>query len=131
MQVYRQAQRYTDSFLDLQKLVKLAPDDAELLEQLQEAARLCLHETDDGSKVRIWHSQTSCSVSCICCLQAYSRFILHYAVTGKLCVNMLQHAVFLFSACNCLAPVCSTAVHSVPSLCQTWCCISWQVQHIM
>ena len=58
-QVYRQACQYTDSFLDLQKLVKMAPDDTELLEQLQEAARLCLHETDDGRKVSIWHSQTS------------------------------------------------------------------------
>ncbi len=51
MQVYREAGNYTQSFMDFQKLGKLMPDDAEVFEELQQAARLCLDSPEAGSKV--------------------------------------------------------------------------------
>jgi len=51
VQVYREAGNYTQSFMDFQKLGKLMPDDAEVFEELQQAARLCLDSPEAGSKV--------------------------------------------------------------------------------
>ncbi|DBA95476.1 TPA: hypothetical protein ACH3X3_013341 [Trebouxia sp. C0006] len=48
--VYREAGNYTQSFMDFQKLGKLMPDDAEVFEELQQAARLCLDSPEAGSK---------------------------------------------------------------------------------
>lgn len=51
MQVYREAGDYTQSFMDFQKLGKLMPDNAEVFEELQQAARLCLDSPEAGYKV--------------------------------------------------------------------------------
>ncbi|DBA77620.1 TPA: hypothetical protein ACH3X1_009418 [Trebouxia sp. C0004] len=40
--VYRESGNYTQSFMEFQKLGKLMPDNAEVFEELQQAAQLCL-----------------------------------------------------------------------------------------
>jgi len=51
VQVYKEARNYTQSFMDFQKLGKLMPDNAEVFEELQQAARLCLDSPAAGSQV--------------------------------------------------------------------------------
>jgi len=51
VQVHREAGNYTESFMDFQKLGKLMPDNAEVFEELQQAARFCLDSPEAGSKV--------------------------------------------------------------------------------
>jgi hypothetical protein len=45
LQVHREAGRFEDSFLDLQRLSRIAPGQAGMLAALQHAANLCLGAT--------------------------------------------------------------------------------------
>ena len=94
--MYHQAQRFTDSFLDLQKLSKLAPDDAEALEQLQEAARLCLNEMRGNYKVRILRK--GCNVFWACCCLMLQPVVQCRVIPRKLYACRTPHEAF--SACK-------------------------------
>ncbi|KAL0037289.1 hypothetical protein WJX79_010796 [Trebouxia sp. C0005] len=48
--VYREIGNYTQSFMDFTRLGKLMPDDAEVFEELQQAARRCLDSPEAGPK---------------------------------------------------------------------------------
>lgn len=54
MQVCKEAGLYTDSFMVLQKLSKVSPDSPGLLQQLQQAADLCLGtDTSDDAQTGV------------------------------------------------------------------------------